>query len=103
MNNTKWNELFRAFYENDCDRESTIRVLYRTKATNGFVSCWDSLWEHFGCEFPWYKEFEWLQIRLTDENRQFVLDTLKRIHVPGEIQGNIATIYGYRQDCAYIE
>lgn len=103
MNNTKWSELFHAFYENECSKDRSFPILYRTKATNGFVSRWSNEWENFGSQFLWWKEFEWLQIRLTDENRQFVMDILRRIHVPGEIQDNIATIYGYRQDCEYIE
>ena len=100
MNNTKWHEIFRAFYENECD--GVIRVPYRTKALSGYISDWDVLWEHFGCEFRDYKGFERLEIELTDENREFVIDTLKKIHVPGDIRGNIAEIYGYRQDCGYI-
>ena len=78
MNNTKWNELFRAFYENDGKRDKSLAVFYRTKERSGDISCWSNEWE------------------------LFVLDALKRIHVPGEIQGNIVTVYGYRQDCDYI-
>lgn len=102
MNDTKWNELFRAFFENEISHGRSASVFYRTKDLNGLVTAWSNEWELFGSEFPWWKELEWLQLRLTDENRQFVVDTLKRIHVPSEIQGDIAAVYGYRQDCAYI-
>ena len=102
MNNTKWNELFRAFYENEVAHDKSFTILYRTKDIHGDITCWSNEWELFGSKFPWWKDLEWLQIRLSDANKQFVVDTLKRIHVPGEIQGNIATVYGYRQDCAYI-
>lgn len=102
MNNTKWNELFLAFYEDDGKCDNSLAVFYRTKDIHGDISCWSNEWELFGSQFPWWKDLEWLQIRLSDTNRQFVIDTLKRIHVPGEVQDNIATVYGYRQDCAYI-
>ena len=99
MNQTKWNELFHAFYQNQCDSDCAVSVFYRTKARNGFISSWDNLWEHFGCEFENWKHLEWLQIELTDENRGFVTDTLKQIHVPGEIQRNFVFVYACRQDC----
>ena len=102
MNNTKWNDIFLAFHKNNCDSSSTIQVFYRTKALNGYISPWDNMWEHFGCEFEHYKDFEWLQIELTEENRDFVIDTLRKIHVPGEIQETIAIVYGYKQNCEYI-
>ena len=102
MNNTKWNELFRAFYENDGNRDRSLAVFYRTKERGGDISCWSNEWELFSSQFPWWKDLEWLQIQLSDENRPFVLDILKRIHVPGEIQDNIVTVYGYRQDCAFL-
>lgn len=102
MNNTKWNEPFLAFFENDGKRDKSFDVFYRTQDVNGDISCWSNEWELFGSAFSWWKDLVWLQIQLSDENKQFVVDTLKRIHVPGEIQGNIATVYGYRQDCAYI-
>ena len=102
MNDTKWNELFRAFCENNMACGQRTAAFYRTKEINGDVTYWSNEWEIFGSQFLWWKDLEWLQIRLSDENREFVVDTLKRIHVPGEIEGNIATVYGYRQDCAYI-
>ena len=102
MNNTKWNELFLAFYENDGKRGKSLAVFYRTKERNGYISAWSNEWELFGSQFPFWKDLEWLQIQLSGENRQFVLDALRRIHVPGEIQDNIVTVYGYRQDCAYL-
>ena len=102
MNNTKWNELFLAFSENAVAHGKGFAVLYRTKDSRGNVSCWSNEWELFGSQFPWWKDLEWLQIRLSDANRQFVVDTLKRIHVPGEIRDDIATVYGHRQDCGYI-
>ena len=101
MNNTKWNEIFRAFYENECKDVDSVKVFYRTKTLQGYISDWESMWERFGCEFKNCKQFEWLQIQLTESNRCFVINTLKRIHIPGEMKNNIVTIYGYRQDCDY--
>ena len=96
MNSTKWNEIFLAFCKNK------FEISYRTKALNGYLSPWDISWEHFGCEFEHYKDLEWLQIELTEKNREFVIDTLRTIHVPGEIRENTAVVYGYNQNCEYI-
>ena len=60
------------------------------------------MWEHFGCEFENFDQFEWLQIQLNDENRDFVINTLRKIHVPGEVHGDIAVVYGYGQNRGYI-
>ena len=102
MNDTKWNEIFLAFYENECCTRSSFHVCYRTKDINGQVSDQDSAWEHFGCIFPWYKDLEWMQIALTEENNTFVIETLKSIHVHGIIQKEAVIIFGYKQDCDYI-
>lgn len=102
MNDTKWDEVFRAFFENECRAGDSLPVFYRTKGINGYVSDWDCSWEHFGSLFPWYQDLEWLQIALTADNSTFVVDTLKSIHVPGSIDEKTATIFGYKQDCDYI-
>lgn len=62
----------------------------------------DSTWTHFGCEPREWGKIEYLQIELTAENRDAVITSLKRIHVPGIISDNAATVYGYRQDVDYI-
>ena len=48
------------------------------------------------------KEIDWLRITLTPENREFVLKNLRAIHVPGEVVGDSAYVYGYRTDVEYI-
>ena len=48
------------------------------------------------------REIEWLKIDQTAENREIVLDILRRIHVPGEITNDAVCVYGYRADIAYI-
>jgi hypothetical protein len=49
------------------------------------------------------KEIEWLKIDLTAENRETVMDILRKIHVPGEVFDNCVYVYGYRMDVDYIE
>lgn len=100
MNNTKWNELFRAFYQLE-NSDQPFDVQWMTN-TNGFIYGWDDTWSHFGCEPRNYKAIEWLKIKLTPHNREIVLNILKNIHVPGEIINDIAIIYGYRTDIDYI-
>ena len=60
------------------------------------------MWTHFGCEPRTWGKIDYLQKELTEYNRGFVVDTLRKIHVPGEANGDIATVYGYRQDGDYI-
>ena len=45
---------------------------------------------------------DYLQIELTLKNEEFVLDTLKKIHVPADMEDNIVTVYGYRTDVDYL-
>jgi hypothetical protein len=101
LNNTKWNEIFKAFYENECDKGNglpSITVPWMTKdKQSGYETAWDETWSHFGCEPINYQEIEWLKIMLTNENRAVVLSILRRIHVPGELIDDHVIIYGYKQ------
>lgn len=63
---------------------------------------WDSSWTHFGCEPYNYKSIDRLEIRLKEDNRDFVLDQLRRIHVPGQLCGEIVTVYGYLRNMDYL-
>ncbi len=102
MNNTMWNEIFKAFYRNECDGNIPL-VRWRTKDLGtGFIGKWDGTWTHFGCEPRNWEYIDYLQIELTEQNREFVLQEIKRIHVPGTISKGTVTIYGYRQDVDYI-
>lgn len=38
----------------------------------------------------------------TVPNNEFVLSTLKSIHVPGDINDDIVTVYGYKNDVDYL-
>ena len=103
MNNTKWNEIFKTFYSNECSPEGPL-VRWRTKdVENGYISAWDGTWTHFGCEPREWDKIDYLQIRLTDENSDLVLSELKKIHVPGEVKDGIVTVYGYRTDVDYLQ
>lgn len=39
---------------------------------------------------------------MNNTNREFVMNTLRQIHVPGEIADDIITVYGYRTDIDYL-
>lgn len=102
MNDTKWNEIFMVFYQNECDGNIPL-VRWRTKdLETGFISNWDGSWTHFGCEPRNWKNIDYLQIELTEQNQEFVLHELKRIHISGTFSDGIATIYGHRQNIDYI-
>ncbi len=101
MNNTKWNEIFWAFYWYECDEKGRARWKTRD-VENGYIYGWEPSWTHFGCEPKEYDKIDYLQIELTDDNRDFVIQTLKDIHVPGILEDDVVTIYGYRQDVDYI-
>ena len=70
MNNTKWNEIFRAFYyDNELIKDAPL-ISWRTKDTEtGCLSNWDGTWTHFGCEPRDWDKIEYLQIQLTPENK----------------------------------
>ena len=101
MNNTKWNEIFKAFYAYEGDGKTLIRWRTTDRET-GYVSSWDACWSHFGCEPREWETIDYLQIALTPDNRDLVLDILRKIHVPGTVDGDIVTVYGYRTDVDYI-
>ena len=95
MNGTKWNEIFKAFWDLECNNPMDIH--WKTKSVKSGFEYEDSTWSHFGCEPTNYKDIEWLKIKLTDENRNIVISVLRKIHVPGEIQSDNIIIYGYKQ------
>lgn len=99
MNNTKWDEIFKAFY---LHQRNNVNIYFRKKLIEKEWDFWENDWEHFGSCFAFYKDIEYLQIELTNENRQIVLDILHVIHVPGETKGNIVTIFGYQTSCEYL-
>lgn len=101
MNDTKWNEIFKAFYY-DVELAGGPAVLWTTRNLDG-CEYQDSTWTHFGCSMESNQEIEWLRIDLTEENRELVLDILTHIHVPGEIVGNAVYVYSYRTDVDYIK
>ena len=49
-----------------------------------------------------FQKIDWLRITLTPENREFVLETLRKIHVPGKVLADCVIVYGYRTDVDYI-
>lgn len=105
MNDTKWIEIFKAFYyEFECSEDPWrrgLRIDWTTRSLNGYVYG-DSTWTHFGCDGEPLKELDWLKIDLTSENREAVLDVLKKIHVPGEVFEDCVYVYGHRMDVDYI-
>lgn len=105
MNNTKWNEIFKEFYYGiECSLSPvlcSVRIPWTTKTINGFLYS-DSTWTHFGSDSEEFKEIEWLRIDLTPQNREIVLNVLRKVHVPGEVFDDCVYVYGYRTDVAYL-
>ena len=103
MNNTKWNEIFRAFYYDNELKSGSPIIMWRTKDIDtGYLSEWDGTWTHFGTEPRDWDKIDQLQICLTPENKEYVLKCLKQIHVPGIVEDDTVTIFGYRSDVDYI-
>ena len=100
MNDTKWREIFDAFYYG-VELQGGPAVRWATKNLDGYEYS-DSTWTHFGCSMESNKEIDWLRLDLTEENRQTVLEILRRVHVPGEMIGNAVYVYGYRTDVDYL-
>ena len=58
--------------------------MWRTKdICTGYISDWDGTWTHFGAEPREWDKIDQLQIRLTPENKECVMKSLKQIYVPG--------------------
>ncbi|MFH5186347.1 DUF6678 family protein [Paenibacillus sp. TAB 01] len=90
MNNTKWDEIRLAMSV----FEGAIH--WRTKdAESGYISRWDAEWFHH-FRIGNYKYIEWLEICLTNDNTSYVISKLKEIRVPGEIDGDVLRVYGYK-------
>jgi hypothetical protein len=90
MNDTKWDEIRLAMYDYDG------LIHWRTKdLENGFIARWDAEWFHH-FRLGGYKCIEWLEIRLNKNNTSYVMTKVKEIHVPGEINGNVVRVYGYK-------
>jgi hypothetical protein len=71
-------------------------IHWRTKdLENGFIARWDAEWFHH-FRLGNYKPIEWLEICLNEDNNSYVMTKLKEIHVPGEIDGNVVRVYGYK-------
>ncbi len=100
MNNTKWAEIFKAFYYGT-ELAGGPAVPWTTKNLDGDVYS-DSTWTHFGVGMEHSREIDWLKIELTPENREIVLEILREIHVPGEIMEDCVTVYGHRMDVDYL-
>jgi len=100
MNNTKWTEIFEAFYYG-AELCGGPAVIWATRSLDGEVYS-DNTWTHFGVGMEHSSQIDWLKIWLTPENREFVLDALRRIHVPGEVLGDCVMVYGHRMDVDYI-
>lgn len=95
MNNTKWRELVRAFLQLEGEGKNKGVVWMSKCKPNGYVYGWEGTWTHFLPTDDRYDDVEWLKIRFPEEHRDMVLATLRAIHVPGEVNSNEVTVYGY--------
>ena len=100
MNDTKWTEIFKAFYYG-AELVDGPAIPWTTKTLEGYVYS-ESTWTHFGIGTEHSKDIEWLRIELTPENRDFVQEALRKIHLPGEVKENCVIVYGHRMDVDYI-
>jgi len=93
MNNTKWDELRIAMYE------FPQTLMWRTKdIENGYISEWDGEW-YYHFRAGGYKTIEWVEILIDNEQtKQEIIEILKMIHVPGEVEETIIRVYGYTKD-----
>ena len=74
---------------------------WTTRTLDGVVYS-DSTWTHFGVGMEDSRQIDWLMIELTPENREFVLEALRKIHVPGEVLADCVMVYGHRMDVDYV-
>ena len=100
MNNTKWTEIFKAFYYG-AELVGGPAIPWTTRSLEGDTYS-DSSWTHFGVGMENSREIDWLKIELTPQNREFVLEALRKIHVPGEVLAECVYVYGYRKDVDYL-
>lgn len=100
MNDTKWTEIFKAFYYG-AELVGGPAIPWTTRSLAGDIYS-DNTWTHFGVTMESNREIDWLKIELTPENRELVLGGLRKIHVPGEILGDSVIVYGHRMDVDYI-
>ena len=93
MNNTKWNEIRIKMYE--YNRNTKWRTI---DLNTGHISEWDSEWfYHFSV--GGFKTIEYLEIHIeNDEMKNEIVEILKKIHVPGEINNTSIFIYGYKEN-----
>ncbi len=108
MNNTKWNEIAKAFfYYIECSEDeaiSKLNIQWTTKSITDGYEYSDTTWTHFSVDMIGeYKDIEWLRIDLTPQNRKIILDILRKIHVPGEVFDDCVYVYGYRTNVDYIK
>ena len=90
MNDTKWDELRLAMY--------AIRPApkWRTKDVHsGFTSPWDGEW-YYHFRDGGYDSIEFVEIRAEDpQHLDSIVASLRAIHVPGVIEGDVVTVYGH--------
>ncbi|PEB61268.1 hypothetical protein COM86_25130 [Priestia megaterium] len=97
MNDTKWEEIRNAM--NDC----SINTIWRTQdVKTKYISDWDGDWfYHFKDS---YKNIEWLEIKVENlEEKNQVINTLRKINVPGEAKDDVIKVYGYVQNNNFID
>jgi hypothetical protein len=91
MNNTKWDELRLAMYS-----LGDQRPRWRTRSTtNGYICPWDGEWFYHFREGG-YDTIEWVEIEIrSKEQKDLVLEQLRKIHVPGEVSEHGFIVFGY--------
>lgn len=93
MNNTKWDELRLAMHN-----LGELSPSWRTNDVNGYICPWDGDWFHHFRQGG-YATIEWVEIRTkTAEQTAAVLESLRKIHLPGLRIDEGFRVYGYARD-----
>lgn len=98
MNDTKWDEIRLAMYN-----LGDLRPRWRTKDVNGYVCQWNGEWFYHFREGG-YSTIEWVEIETSSADQDAaVLESLRKIHLPGHRIDQGFRVYGYVQDGAAVD
>ncbi len=97
MNNTKWDELWSMPLNVPGPLEWRVKYL-----KSGIVSAWSTNWEKTVELITSWKDIEWMEIRFHN-NKDEIIEDLKKVYVPGAILEESIRIYGYCSHCQHID
>lgn len=92
MDNMQWNKLFSAFFSAE---EEGIEIPFTLRTSVGPLERRDAYWEKFGTEWKNARDYHSIKIRLTEQNRTLVLDTLASLEVPHTVVGDTVVVMAH--------